>query len=112
MINKKLSEDVTKFYAAQILLVLEHLHENNICECVLKTDSFYLDREGNIQLLNFGISKLFFYEMIENERDGDFVAPEISLVKIGPVADWFSFGVIIYNLLTGLLPFIKSNQEI
>lgn len=56
--NKKLPEEVAKFYAAEILLALEYLHSRNIIYRDLKPENILLDKDGHIKLADFGLSKV------------------------------------------------------
>jgi protein-serine/threonine kinase len=53
----RFSEDVAKFYAAQLYLALNYLHDNNIIYRDLKPENILLDKHGNIKLIDFGLSK-------------------------------------------------------
>ena len=52
------SEKDTKYYAAQIILGLEHLHSNHIIYRDLKPENILIDSWGNIKLADFGICKV------------------------------------------------------
>jgi protein-serine/threonine kinase len=53
----RFSENVSKIYAAQLYLALEYLHRNNIIYRDLKPENILLDKNGNIKLIDFGLSK-------------------------------------------------------
>ena len=54
----KFSEKVTKFYGAQILYGLGHLHEKNIIYRDMKPENILLDAKGNVCLIDFGMAKM------------------------------------------------------
>jgi serine/threonine protein kinase len=56
--NGKFTEEQTCFYAAQIVLAVEHLHSKNIMYRDLKPENILLDKEGNAVLTDFGLAKL------------------------------------------------------
>jgi protein kinase A len=53
----RFSTEITKFYAAQITLALEHLHSLNIIYRDLKPENLLLDHNGNIKITDFGFAK-------------------------------------------------------
>jgi serum/glucocorticoid-regulated kinase 2 len=55
--KKRFEERLVKFYAAQILLGLGHLHEKNIIYRDMKPENILLDADGNICLIDFGMAK-------------------------------------------------------
>ena len=56
--EQRFSEEKAKFYAAEILLALKCLHENNIIYRDLKPENVLLDAQGHIKLTDFGLSKI------------------------------------------------------
>jgi serum/glucocorticoid-regulated kinase 2 len=78
--EQRFSEERTRFYAAEIILALETLHENGIIYRDLKPENVLLDCEGHIKLTDFGLSKI---KKTENEVSHTFcgtpeyLAPEI-----------------------------------
>ena len=59
----RFEENVARFYAAEILLGLQYLHENNIVYRDLKPENILLDEKGHIRLTDFGLSKI----LLEND---------------------------------------------
>jgi len=113
--ERMFSEQKTKFYAAQILLALEHLHKYKIIYRDLKPENVLIDPVGNIKLTDFGLSK----ENIEwNGKTRticgtpEYLAPEVfSPQGYGKAVDWWSFGSLIYEMLRGEPPFYSQNRE-
>ncbi len=54
--SKKFSESLAKFYSAEIILALEHLHANNIIHGDLKPENVLIDSEGHVLLADFGMA--------------------------------------------------------
>lgn len=51
-------EERAKFYAAQIVLALDHMHEEGVIYRDLKPENILIDSEGYLRITDFGISKI------------------------------------------------------
>ncbi|KAJ5047071.1 uncharacterized protein L3040_002914 [Drepanopeziza brunnea f. sp. 'multigermtubi'] len=107
-------ESTASFYMAEMVLALEHLHRNlGVVYRDLKPENCLLDSEGHLLLTDFGLSKV---SVDENDRCNsvlgtvEYMAPEvIQGHKYGMAVDWWSFGALGYDLLTGSPPFVAQN---
>ena len=111
------NESKAKFYAAEIILGLNYLHENNCIYRDLKPENILIDEDGHIKLTDFGLSKLcedFSCKTKTLCGTPEYLAPEILFEKnYGIEVDWWSLGVIIYEMISGYLPFkITRNEKI
>ncbi|XP_067401110.1 ribosomal protein S6 kinase alpha-3 isoform X1 [Emydura macquarii macquarii] len=109
------TEEDVKFYLAELALALDHLHSLGIIYRDLKPENILLDEEGHIKLTDFGLSK----ESIDHEKKAysfcgtvEYMAPEV-VNRRGHTqsADWWSFGVLMFEMLTGTLPFQGKDRK-
>ncbi|XP_051538892.1 ribosomal protein S6 kinase alpha-3 isoform X1 [Myxocyprinus asiaticus] len=109
------TEEDVKFYLAELALALDHLHGLGIIYRDLKPENILLDDDGHIKLTDFGLSK----ESIDHENKAysfcgtvEYMAPEV-VNRRGHTysADWWSYGVLMFEMLTGTLPFQGKDRK-
>lgn len=112
--KRKLPEDLTRQYTAEIILALEALHKNLIIYRDLKPDNLILDKDGHVMITDFGLSKKTtdFDKMNTSFCGTPAYMPLEILDKKGHnrMADWYTLGVVIYQFLTGLPPFYANTR--
>lgn len=104
-----------QFYAAEVLLVLKHFHENGIIYRDLKLDNILLCIDGHIKVTDYGLCKEdMWYGSTTSTFCGtpEFMAPEILFEqRYGRAVDWWAFGVLIYQMLLGQSPFRGEDED-
>ncbi|KAI7901594.1 protein kinase A catalytic subunit [Cokeromyces recurvatus] len=121
-----LSEKRCHFFAAEIVCALEHIHANHIVYRNLKPESILLDAHGHLALTDFGLCKILKTrtDLVQEDDSSnsssvlskmtpEYVSPEIIMKKpYGMAADWWSLGILMFELLTGSPPFhsMDSNE--
>lgn len=113
--ERMLMEDTAIFYLSQILLALQHLHNHGVIYRDLKPENIMLDREGHVKLTDFGCVKESSDEEVTYTFCGtvEYMAPEIinRSGRHGKEVDWWSFGILIHDMLTGSPPFTGNNRR-
>lgn len=109
-------EPMVKFYAAEIVLALIHLHEQGIVYRDLKPENIMLDVDGHVKLADFGLAK----EGITSELNGtytmcgtpEYLPPEIlNRAGHGTAVDWWNLGMVVYEMLTGRPPWYTQDRQ-
>ena len=111
----KLPEDTARFYTAETILALEYLHSLDIVYRDLKPANILIDSEGHAKLADFGLAKEDIKNTPAMTMAGSpaYLPPEIVDRKGASTAsDVYGLGVMLYELLTGNLPYYNQDIEL
>ena len=133
-----LTEEEARFYIAEIILAVESIHKLDCIHRDIKPDNILIDKDGHIKLTDFGLAKISdkIYDKIIDQNKSNcinveiengkpthnknyscvgtayYVAPEVLNKKgYGPEIDWWSVGVIFYEMLVGYVPFCSKDTS-
>ena len=128
--RKGFEQERAKFYAAQIVLALDHMHKQGVVYRDLKPENILIDSEGYLRITDFGLSKVQqpqkkgiastpTNKSMETLRRTEtfcgtleYMAPEMMQNKMySSSVDWFSFGILLFEMLSGINPFKNEKQE-
>ncbi|ORX46729.1 Pkinase-domain-containing protein [Hesseltinella vesiculosa] len=109
----KLKERHARRFSRQIISALDYLHKNSLVHRDLKIENILISRTGQIKIIDFGLSNLFSPRSHLKTFCGSlyFAAPELLNAKAytGPEVDVWSFGVVLFVLVCGKVPFDDEN---
>ena len=108
---RRLSNDVSKFYAAEIVSAFGYLHKLSIVYRDLKPENLLLDSEGHIKITDFGFAKSIEYDRTYTLcGTPEYLAPEIIQSRgHGKAVDWWTLGILIFEMLHGYPPFFDND---
>ena len=135
----RFDEPSARFYATEIVLALEYLHDRQIAFRDLKPENVLLDADGHVKLTDFGFAKALPQRSSYDDDDEgettridarkrkqthelertytlcgtpEYLAPEIVTGKgHGPEVDWWALGVLVFEMLAGYPPFHVGGNE-
>ena len=116
IIQNLFEEDEARFYIAELILGIEHLHELDIIYRDLKPENILINDDNHIKLADFGLAK---EGVNEGQSTKSFVgspaylAPEMLMRKgVGKSADIYGIGAVLYEMICGTPPFFSNNIKI
>ncbi|CAL8087049.1 unnamed protein product [Calicophoron daubneyi] len=110
-----LGENRSRFYAAEIALGLEYLHSKRIVYRDLKPENILIDDQGHVRISDLGLAVEVPSGGTVKGRVGTagYMAPEVVLnMRYTFSPDWFGFGCIVYEMLSGHGPFRRRKERV
>ena len=114
--EKKLPIERAVKLTVRICEALEHIHAHGVVHRDLKPENIMVDAEDNIRLIDFGIAgntgsrRLTFANFSRNMGTPDYISPEQVRGRRGDArSDVYALGVMLYEMLTGKIPFSGPN---
>lgn len=113
--ERKFKEEDAVFYAAEIVHALGYLHKKGYIYRDLKAENILVDRDGHLKIADFGLCKANMqYGNTTSTFCGtpDYMAPEVvSRQQYKKSVDWWSLGVLIFEMIVGYPPFYNENTK-
>lgn len=103
------SKKHARFYTAGVVFAFDHLHERRIIYRDLKPENLLLTSSGHVKLTDMGLAKFVIGKTFTTCGTPDYFAPElITSQAYSQGVDWWTFGILLYELMSGHPPFEAS----
>lgn len=124
MPQRRFGEDAVRFYGSEIALALHHIHSHRIVLRDLKPEHVLLTKDGHVKLVDFGLAfSLDDAQSVSKAKAAsdrgrhvgnvEYTPPELlSSFNLGIETDWWSFGCLLAELLTGKSPFWHADMQV
>jgi len=116
--SKQLSNNLARFYIAEVSVAIQAIHDVGILYRDLKPENIMIDSSGHVKLVDFGLAKIGVRSPFKGASTyvgtPQYLSPEmVKRENHGFALDWWGLGMVLFEMLTGLPPwYCDDNVEI
>lgn len=109
-------ENLAKLYTAELVSAVSYLHSLGFVHRDLKPENVLLDADGHVKVTDFGLAKGNMSDAEQHRTNSfigtmEYMAPEVIQGKgHGKAVDWWSTGILLYEMLCGVPPFRAKSR--
>eukprot|EP00743_Colponemidia_sp_Colp-15_P000650 GILK01000725.1.p1 GENE.GILK01000725.1~~GILK01000725.1.p1 ORF type:complete len:1151 (+),score=234.53 GILK01000725.1:71-3454(+) len=109
--QRRLTESEARFYAVELILAIEYLHNHQIAYRDIKAENVLIESTGHIRLADLGFAKRIEYRSWTMCGTPEYLAPELVQNRgHGLGVDWWALGCLIFEMVTGKTPFVAPTE--
>jgi len=117
--KRRLTRAQVKWVIMEVMVVMRYIHKQGVLYRDLKPENLLVDADGHIRLIDMGLAARITEKHPKRmSRVGTdiYMAPEVRFVKerkegYGVLADWYTVGVLMYELTTGHTPYVINDDH-
>merc|ERR1719431_2113822 len=108
---RSFDEATARFYSSCVVEAFDYMHQRDIIYRDLKPENLVLTNTGYLKVTDFGFAKVVSNKTFTLCGTPDYLAPEIVTGQgHGKGVDWWTVGVLIFEMVAGCTPFFSSDQ--